>query len=169
MCLPFAARCGKSASNPKYVQARQQDLFIGSTIAYLHNMKTLAWAIAATLVALSSPAGAQLISQRVEGDRRICIYYGSDRLPNDQLVARQLTLGAGQDCPSTAPYHDPDAPAPGNAMLVRETQENGQRLCVYGQSGLEWWMPIPFAAHCAMTPALLEAQQASASRQPGTR
>lgn len=110
----------------------------------------------ASIAGLCAPARAQLVREQVDGTRRICIYYGSDRLPGDQLVDRALVVGVGQSCPVTAPYVDPNAPAPPNAALLGEETTATQRVCLYGEGGIEYRLSVPLARRCAMTPALLD-------------
>ncbi len=101
------------------------------------------------------PARAQLISDEVRGERRICTYFGSDRSPNDEIVARTLAVGLGQPCPATAPYVDPNAPVPPNAALLGESTTATNRVCLYEQGGIEYRISVPLTQRCAMTPALL--------------
>jgi hypothetical protein len=114
------------------------------------------FAVIAGAVATPVPAGAQLLADRVEGERRLCVYVGSDQLPDGQVVPRNTVVPAGQPCPDIAPYRDPNRRAPGNAALLREVVENGRRQCVYGQGGVEYAVAIPQARYCAATPDLLD-------------
>ena len=111
-------------------------------------------------VATSTPAAAQLLSDRVAGEQRSCIYVGSDQLADGQIVQRSTVVPASQPCPDIAPYRDPNQRIPGNAALLRETVENGQRRCVYGQGGVEYTRVIPPTRYCAATPDLLDRQPA---------
>lgn len=114
--------------------------------------------LAATALGLTmpAPARAQLIRDEVRGNERVCTYYGSDILPNDQVVAREFVVGLAQGCPATAPYHDPNAPAPANARLMGETTGGGNRVCLYEQGGVEYQLTVSATFACAMTPALLD-------------
>ncbi len=107
---------------------------------------------------LSAPARAQLVREQVDGNRRICIYYGSDSLPGDQTLDRALAVGLGQSCPLSAPYVDPNAPAPPNAAFLGEETNATQRVCRYGEGGIEYRLSIALTRRCAMTPALLDRQ-----------
>ena len=108
----------------------------------------------------SDAARAQLISETAQGDRRVCTYYGSETLPDDEVVARTVTVGAGQGCPATAPFRDPNAPIPPNARLLRDTSSPNGRVCVFEQAGIEYQRAIPQVAECAQTPALLDRELA---------
>lgn len=108
---------------------------------------------------------AQLISERVEEGVRICTYYGSERAPNDELLARELRVGLGEDCPAVAYARETVAPAH-NAQLVREEAAGGARLCIFVQGGREFRLRVPFSTRCAMTPAL---QQMSLEQASGRR
>lgn len=116
-------------------------------------------ACAALAIAWSVSVRAQLISDEVRGDQRVCTYFGSDTLPNDEVVARTISVGLGQSCPATAPHHDPNAPIPPNARLIRETTAGTNRICIYEQGGVQYQMPLSLQRNCAMTPALNAAAQ----------
>lgn len=105
-------------------------------------------------VACPSWTGAQLVSEDAQGSRRVCTYYGSETLPNDEVVARSVTVGLGQSCPATAPYRDPNAPAPPNARLLRDSTSDAGRICVYEEGGVEYQQSISIRSPCGMTPAL---------------
>ncbi len=115
-----------------------------------------AGALVTALLLVCSPAHAQLISDTVRGDQRICTYFGSEILPNDQIVSRTLTIGLGESCPATAPYVDPDARPPANARLTGQSTGGSGRVCVYEQGGIEYQLTVPIGIACAMTPALLD-------------
>lgn len=106
------------------------------------------------LAAWPAAAGAQLVSEDSRGSQRICTYYGSETLPNDEVVARSVTVGLGQSCPATAPHRDPNAPVPPNARLLGDSTTNGSRICRYEEGGVEYQQSISIDALCAMTPAL---------------
>lgn len=105
---------------------------------------------------ISAPANAQLISNEVRGDQRVCVYVGSPTLPNDASGARGVMVGLGQECPVSAPYSDPDAPIPSNAALRSDTTDASNRTCTYEQGGVDYRVTVPIAVRCAMTPGLLE-------------
>lgn len=105
---------------------------------------------------MSSPAEAQLLQDRVVGDQRLCLYVGSDQLPDGQVLTRNTVIPAGQPCPDIAPYRDPNQRVPGNAALLRESVDNGRRQCVYAQGGVEYYRAIPPTRYCAATPDLLD-------------
>lgn len=115
--------------------------------------------LASSLIAavLAAPAGAQLLSERVEGDRRICDYVGSDRLADGQVLPRVSVLAVGQPCPATAPFRDPNGTIPGNAGLTGEVARGDGRECRYSQGGVDYILIVPVAQPCAQTPDLLRA------------
>ena len=113
-------------------------------------------------IATSVPAGAQLLQDRVTGDQRLCLYVGSDQLPDGQAVPRSTVVPAGRPCPDIAPYRDPNQRVPGNAALLSDAVENGQRRCAYGQGGVEYVLTVPLARYCAATPELLDRTLAGA-------
>lgn len=107
-------------------------------------------------LAVSFPAQAQLVSDEVRGDQRICTYVGSERLGNDAVAARTVTTALSQPCPTTAPYRDPGQRPPDNAALRSETTNATSRICTYEQGGSEYQLSVPLTIRCAPTPALLE-------------
>jgi hypothetical protein len=124
-----------------------------------HLLLVSSW-IGCALIPFTAPAQAQLIREEIQNNQRRCIYFGSETLPNDQVIARSVTVGLGQNCPATAPYRDPNASVPGNARLFREsTTSEHNRVCIYEQGGVEYQRSIPVSRRCAMTPALLDADQ----------
>jgi hypothetical protein len=124
---------------------------------------------ALTLCSLATaPAAAQLLSETLQGTERVCTYVGNDTLPDGQVVPRTFSVGAGQNCPATAPYRDPNAPVPANAMLTGERTTATDRICVYEEGGLQYQLSVDLSLRCAMTPALLErARTASADAALG--
>ncbi|MHA0337030.1 hypothetical protein [Sphingomonas aquatilis] len=123
-------------------------------------------ALATGLGLIAPPASAQLLSDRVVDNRRLCLYVGSDQSADGQIVPRNTIVPASQPCPDIAPYRDPNRPVPGNAMLTRETTDNGRRQCVYTQGGVDYTREVAITQRCATTPDLLE--RAIAARDPGT-
>lgn len=111
-------------------------------------------------------AQAQLLSDRVFGDQRVCVYVGADQTADGQLIPRNTAVPASQPCPDIAPFRDPNRPVPGNAALTGETTQNGQRQCTYSQGGVDYTRAISLTQRCAMTPDLLD--RALSARDPGT-
>ncbi len=132
---------------------------------------TRAWlsfiALFAFAVQASPTAAAQLLDDRVVGDQRVCIYVGSDQTADGLSVPRNNVLPIAQPCPLTAPYVDPNQPIPGNAALTGETTENGQRRCIYTQSGVTYQITVSHIQRCAMTPDLLDQADANTSNIVG--
>ena len=110
----------------------------------------------ATPIVLAAPAGAQLLSERVQDTTRVCTYVGNDTLPDGESVPRTLTVGLGQSCPALAPYHDPNAPTPPNATFRGERTTSDHRVCLYTEAGVSYEVSVPLTRRCAQTPALLQ-------------
>lgn len=125
-------------------------------------LSRLAAAIIPVAASLAAPGNAQLLSETVTDTTRVCTYYGSDTNPDGQVLPRTYTVGAGQDCPATAPYRDPEAPVPANAALSGERTGATTRSCLYSQGGLNYEIAVDLSVRCAMTPALLERDRAAA-------
>ena len=111
----------------------------------------------------AAPLQAQLLSERVEGDRRMCNYVGSDQSPDGQVIPRMLVLPSGQPCPAAAPYRDPNRPIPGNAMLTGEVVTGDRRQCNYSQGSVDYNHVVPITQPCAQTPDLLDRALAEAA------
>ncbi len=139
-------------------KARWRSLPCRPPLDYGSGMTRFALPIASLLAgsAFAVPASAQLLEDRVVGDQRICIYVGSDQTADGQIVPRNSIVRAGQPCPTTAPYRDPNRPVPGNAILTGEATENSRRVCTYSQGGVTYTRAVPIARYCAMTPDLLD-------------
>jgi hypothetical protein len=123
-------------------------------------------ALALAGMGTASPAAAQLLGDRVEGDRRQCVYVGTDQDATGRYTPRTATVPASQPCPDTAPFRDPNRPAPGNAALIREEPAGGGRSCIYTQGGVTYARFVPATQRCAATPDLLD--RALAAGDPGT-
>lgn len=123
-------------------------------------------ALAMGLGLIAPPASAQLLSDRVVDNRRLCLYVGSDQSADGQIIPRNAIVPASQPCPDIAPYRDPNRPIPGNAMLMRETTDNSRRQCIYTQAGVDYTREVAITQRCAMTPDLLE--RATAARNSDT-
>ena len=108
------------------------------------------------MVVAALPVQAQLLNDRVEGNRRICSYVGTEQSADGQLVARTIPVPLGQPCPTAAPYRDPNRSLPGNALLTGEVVTGGQRQCNYSQGGVDYNHIVPITQACAATPDLLD-------------
>lgn len=111
--------------------------------------------LALTPLAAAAPAEARLVSQRVAGMNRLCVYANpnySERRRTPQLIRR---IGAGEPCPVryTPPRPvSPEIPIPAMATLKDERSENGQRICVYSYSGRDYRQIARPGFGCPYTP-----------------
>lgn len=117
-------------------------------------MNPFRYALAMTLL-IPATGHAQLLSEQVQDNSRICTYYGSDTTPDGQTLPRTFNVGIGQNCPASAPYRDPNAPVPPNAMLIGERTTSVSRICLYEEGGLQYSLSVDIGLRCAATPALL--------------
>jgi hypothetical protein len=97
-------------------------------------------------------SGGALVSQRVEGLRRVCGY--EDRVRGRLAPPLQITVGMAEPCPFQYPRRRPPRPAevPAMATLEGETREGGQTICRYVYLGVRYNRPIPLTGHCPYTP-----------------
>lgn len=113
----------------------------------MHSRRLL---VLGTLVALTSPAWAQLVSETVEGTQRICNYR------NDASATRALEtfkVGLGEPCPAVRPLPDPEPqPIPPMAQFSRQLVRGDRRICFYGWAGQEYQHSIPAIRRCPLTP-----------------
>jgi len=107
-------------------------------------------------VAASAPAAAQLLGERVEGDRKVCEYVGSYQTGDGQFLPNTVVLPLGEACPAVAPYRDPNRPIPGNAFLTGEVVSGDRRRCTYSQGGVAYERFVVPDQPCAQTPDLLD-------------
>lgn len=117
---------------------------------------------------LAQTASAQLLFERVEGNRRTC-YYKSDRTATasasasterrsalsrrgDQPVA--VRLDSWKTCPAAAPATPQQAQEaiPAFATLSAQSNTDGQNTCVYSYEGRDYYRPIAVGRTCPYTP-----------------
>jgi hypothetical protein len=120
----------------------------------------LAVAIAAALP-LVGQAEARLVSQRVQGVSRLCVYQVG-RLKEMGVSVRRVgelrerRIGRGEPCPG----RDPGPPRvavntaiPPYARLVRDPTPGLQRYCVYEYLGSIYRRPVASGGQCPSTPS----------------
>lgn len=110
-------------------------------------------ALSALALLPAAAADAQLMSQRIEGTRRICEYdRGTARPGAAPSVEREV--GLGEPCP----WRDPGAPRESRSDIPPFAQLEGQRrsgddlLCEYRYLGQLYTRRIPERQHCPLTP-----------------
>jgi hypothetical protein len=107
-------------------------------------------AVALLIAALPSAAAAQLLSERVDGLTRICIYPGTANVVSDGPT-RTLRVGIGQNCPFNHPGDSSGQfPAPPTAQLRETTVTDNVRRCVYEQAGTSWAILIEPTQSCPL-------------------
>ena len=126
--------------------------------------RTLAAFTVSCILLAAVPVRAQVLSEQVQDNNRICTYAGTETLADGQVVPRTFTVGLGQECPATAPYRDPNAPVPANAALLGERTNGASRFCLYGEGGIEYQVAVAITLRCAMTPALLDRARQNAEQ-----
>lgn len=118
----------------------------------------------AILVCATPPASAQqLVSQRVVGAVRYCMYTNpiATRRQREPFVGRRI--GRGEPCPrrfgrsdmptpNTSLTEDPSIPL--MATLTRQEVREGQRICIYSYLDRTYNRAIPLTNACPYTPVL---------------
>jgi len=118
-------------------------------------------------------AHAQLLDDRMDGIRRVCVYAGETRDPrsaltndamdNDRRRGRQdrrtITVGAWENCPQQFPIEreqdvldGPPPPPPPFAMLRDQRLAVDHRECIYSYLGQDYTRVVPSNAVCTLTP-----------------
>jgi len=111
-------------------------------------------ALAVVAACAAGAADARLVSQRVEGMRRICNYDVSTTHPGPaRQLARSVPLG--EPCPAFDPgeRQPPQPQIPSMATFVGERRTpGGLHLCDYRYGGRNYTRAIPMANRCPLTP-----------------
>ena len=111
-----------------------------------------------TLLALISvgQTGGALVSQRLEGLRRVCHY--EDRVHGRLAPPLAVTIGMAEPCPFQYPRRTRPRPSdvPALATLEGETREAGRTVCRYVYMGVRYNRPIQTAQRCPYTPYFAE-------------
>jgi hypothetical protein len=111
---------------------------------------------ASAALLLPSPASAQLLmSERLEGLRKLCIYSVPPGPLSGNNNEGQVEVGAAQNCPQVRPLPPGDGSLPGTAQLRSWTVENGRRTCLYEYSGRVWPTTVAINVTCPMIAAYL--------------
>ncbi len=115
------------------------------------------------LIAAQQPTGpapryGELVSQRVQGIRRICVYNNPQAAPPPQERLRQRAIGLAEPCPHRDPGPPPPqrAQIPAMATLTGQRLQGGRKLCVYTYLRLEYGRSIPVDRSCPLTPHFFE-------------
>ena len=115
-------------------------------------MAALILALAQTAQTL--PLSGDLVSERVEGTRRICVYDNSRAASPQRVRLRQRQIGRGEPCPR----HDPGPPAPRTepipslATLTNDQLRGNERVCVYHYLGRDYEHRHSVDEACPYTP-----------------
>lgn len=131
-------------------------------------MRPLALSTLLLAALLAQTASAQLLFERVEGNRRTC-YYKPDRTSSatasasterrgallrksDQPVA--VRLDSWKTCPAAAPAtpQQGQEAIPAFATLSAQSDTDGRNTCVYSYEGRDYYRPIAVGRTCPYTP-----------------
>lgn len=114
----------------------------------MHHVRLIAVFTAVT--ALSAVAQARLVSQRVDGIERLCVYEKEGPTATIREVVR---IGFGEPCPEQkATSERRVARIPIMAQLRRTMTRGSRRVCVYSYSGRNYERTIPINRVCPITP-----------------
>jgi hypothetical protein len=111
-------------------------------------------ALLAAMLVAATAAEARLVSQRVMGASRVCVY---ENPIYNQRRSRPLVehrIGRGEPCPTSYPTQAAVQPAqiPTMATLAEERHVGGEHICVYRYMGRNYPRPIRPGQYCPLTP-----------------
>lgn len=110
------------------------------------------------------PAQAQgLVSEQVQGNRRLCNYAGDHGLLSGTRTVRQTQVGIAENCPVTFPVTDSGRPAPPTATLRTDSPAPDGRICVYAQWGSSWTFSLQGRTACPPAAGMIPRAPASPS------
>lgn len=112
---------------------------------------TLRTMMSLLVLSAPTPVAAQLESEQLEGNQRICIYR-DDR--EKETVERRV--GLGQPCPAFPKAQVSSLRAPPTARLESERLRNGQRVCEYAQLGRVWVVTLASSEHCPLSAGMIQ-------------
>ena len=115
------------------------------------------------LIAAQQPTGpapryGELVGERVQEIRQICVYNNPQAAPRPPDRLRQRAIGLAEPCPR----RDPGPPPPRQVQIPVMAQLSGQRLqgrqklCVYTYLRQEYGRLIPVDRSCPLTPHFFE-------------
>lgn len=97
-------------------------------------------------------SGGALVSERIDGMRRICAY--EDQVRGRRAPRLQVAVGMAEPCPFRYPRRPRPrlSDIPALATLVGQTREGGRTICRYTYLGTSYTRPIPASLSCPYTP-----------------
>ena len=106
-------------------------------------------------LAWAGAAEARLVSQRMAGLNRFCVYSNPNREQSRRTPRLIRRIGAGEPCPvryTPPPPVRPEPAVPSMATLRDQRSENGQRICVYSYEGRDYRRVARAGFSCPYTP-----------------
>lgn len=123
--------------------------------AYRPDVVPIRLAISIACVALvATAAHGQLLSERVDGRQRVCVYRDMVRTYTSGGGSREHRVGLGENCPLMPP-NPGSAPLPPTARLTSESIEGRTRQCTYTQAGLVWQITTTIDRPCPLAAGML--------------
>jgi hypothetical protein len=100
------------------------------------------------------PRAGELVSERTEGVRRVCVYANPQAAPPQPAGRRQRLIGRGEPCPRRDPGPPPPRPQqiPSLAMLAGDRLLSSRRICIYRYLSREYLHQIRADQRCPLTP-----------------
>lgn len=104
------------------------------------------------MMATGAESGGALVSQRLDGLRRICGY--EDLARGRRAQPLQIAIGMAEPCPFYYPGRPRPAPQqiPSMAALEGQSRVGGQTICHYGYLGARYSRPVRPGQTCPLTP-----------------
>lgn len=113
--------------------------------------------IVLAIAGLSTPVQAQLISERLDGMRRVCVYRGPTGILTDTDRTSEYRVGMAENCPGSMPGVS-GSPLPPTARLQSEREIGQNRICTFEQAGRIWERSVGAGRSCPMSAGILQAE-----------
>ena len=110
-----------------------------------------------------------LVTERIQGNQRICYYGAENGLLTGQLTSRPYGVGLAENCPVTYPVVDPNQPAPPTAALRSDTVVRDRRICIYERWGSSWTFSLPERNTCPPAAGMIPREPAATINGPAGR
>lgn len=127
-------------------------------------MRFISLVLSILCVASGTTAHSQLLSERMEGMHRFCLYRANNGQLTGQGETREHRVGLADNCP-TQPPDATARPLPATAQLQSEEIVGQGRYCTYEQAGGRWQRILPIGRFCPLSAGLLPPEQPSQARR----
>lgn len=114
---------------------------------------------ALAVLILAVPAAGQLVRERFEDGRRVCVYNVPPVGLGDARGEMATSVPFGQNCPERFPLRQGSGPLPPYAQLYDSTTDGGQRHCRYVLGGEQWINTVGIGTWCPSSASMLPSDE----------